>query len=133
MPQLDPSMLTIIALLMQCKAAAWRACNKLNEIWKLSLPRKFKLRLFSKTVESVLLYSCPAWTITTKLVKELDGCYTCLLRCVLNIHWKQHITNAELYGDMPKFSQKIRERRTNFAGYSASEECVIFCVCELVN
>ena len=31
---------------------------------------------FSTTVESVLLYSCGAWTITPKLAKELDGCYT---------------------------------------------------------
>ena len=41
----------------QRKAAAWRACNKLNKIWKSSLSRKCKLRLFSATVESVLLYS----------------------------------------------------------------------------
>ena len=38
--------------------------------------------------------------------------------------WKQHIINAELYGDLPKITQ-IRERRTKFAGlYARSEECV---------
>ena len=31
----------------QRKAAAWRACSKLTKIWKSSLPRKFKLRLFA--------------------------------------------------------------------------------------
>ena len=109
----------------QRKAAAWRACSKLNKIWKSTLPRKFKLRLFAATVESVLLYGCEAWTVTPRLTKGLDGCYTRLLRSVLNIHWKQHVTNAELYGDLPKISQKIRERRTRFAGHcSRSDECV---------
>ena len=70
------------------KAAAWRACNKLSKIWKSSLPRRCKLRLFAATVESVLLYGCEAWTVTLKLAKELDGCYTRMLRTVLNVNWK---------------------------------------------
>ena len=40
------------------KAAVWRACSKLNKIWKSTLPRGFKQRLFAATVESVLLYGC---------------------------------------------------------------------------
>ena len=35
------------------KTAAWRACNKLNKIWKSSLSRKFKLRLFSATIDDL--------------------------------------------------------------------------------
>ena len=66
------------------KAAAWRACSKLNKIWKSALPRGFKQRLFAATVESVLLYGCEAWTVTPKLSKDLDGCYTRLLRTVFN-------------------------------------------------
>ena len=99
------------------KAAAWGACSKLMKIWKSSLSKRFKLRLFAATVESVLLYGCEVWTVTNKLAKELDGCYTRMLRTVLNISWKQHVTNAELYGDLPKISHKIRERRTRFAGH----------------
>ena len=44
----------------QRKAAAWRACSKMSKIWKSSLPKLFKKRLFSATVESVLLYGCEA-------------------------------------------------------------------------
>ena len=40
------------------KAAAWRGCSKLTKIWKSSLPRRFKLRLFAAAVESVPLYGC---------------------------------------------------------------------------
>ncbi|XP_030839582.1 uncharacterized protein LOC115923289 [Strongylocentrotus purpuratus] len=100
------------------KSAAWRACSKLGRIWKSSLPRQFKQRLFVATVESVLLYGCEAWAVTTKLAKELDGCYTRLLRTAFNVHWSQHITNKELYGNLPKVSEKIRERRLRFAGHS---------------
>ncbi|XP_072018181.1 uncharacterized protein [Amphiura filiformis] len=87
------------------------------KIWKSSLSTRFKQRLFTATVESVLLYGCEAWTVTSKLAKELDGCYTRLLRAMRNVHWKQHMTNKELYGDLPKLSDKIRERRTRFAGH----------------
>ena len=73
---------------------------------------------FVATVESVLLYGCEAWTVTSKLEKELDGCYTRLLRTAFNVHWSQHMTNKELYGKLPKVSEKIRERRLRFAGHS---------------
>ncbi|XP_019633676.1 PREDICTED: exportin-5-like, partial [Branchiostoma belcheri] len=61
------------------KAAAWRACNKMDKIWKSDLSSKLKTRLFLSTVESVLLYGCEAWTVTPKLEKQLDGCYTRML------------------------------------------------------
>ena len=99
------------------KAAAWKACNKLSKIWKSAMPKSLKHRIFAATVESVLLYGCESWTVTNKIEKSLDGCYTRMLRTVFNIHWSQHKTNKELYGDLPKLSQKIRERRNRFAGH----------------
>ena len=39
------------------KAQAWRACHKLEKIWKPSMSREIKIRLFLVTVESVLLYN----------------------------------------------------------------------------
>ena len=100
------------------KAAAWRACNKMQVIWKSTiLPRKFKERLFTATVESVLLYGCETWTLTPRLEKQLNGCYTRMLRTVFNVNWSEHVTNKALYGGLPKLSDKIRERRTRFAGH----------------
>ena len=87
-----------------------------------SLSRPLKLRLFAATVESVFLYGCEAWTITPKLAKEIDGCYTRMLRAVLNVHWRQHITNKELYGELPKLSDKIRQRRLRFAGHCSRSQ-----------
>ena len=99
------------------KARAWRACNKLTKIWKSNLPRSSKIKLFQATVESILLYGSETWTVTTKVRKMLDGCYTRLLRSPLNISWKTHMTNEQFYGDLPKVSDKIKKRRLQFAGH----------------
>ena len=48
------------------------------------------------TVESVLLYGCEGWTLTPTLQKSLDGCYTRMLRAVLNVDQNIHITNEDL-------------------------------------
>ena len=68
-------------------------------------------------IESILLYGAETWTITKKLEKEIDGCYTRLLRHAQNIHWKSHIHNTELYGKLPRATESIRIRRLRLAGH----------------
>jgi len=53
----------------------------------------------------MLLVSDVLMTMTKELNKELDGTYTGLLRQTLNINWRQHITNEELYADLPRISE----------------------------
>ena len=76
-----------------------------------------KNQVISGAVESVLLYNSETWTLTSALTKSLDGAYTRMLRMALNISWKQHVTNEELYGDLPKLRCKIRERSLRLAGH----------------
>ena len=99
------------------KALAWSACNKLRKVWTSSLKRRIKLRLFIATVESVLLYNSATWTLTKQMQKSLDGVYTRMLRMALNVSWKQHITNEELYGDLPKVTTKIAMQTLKLAGH----------------
>ena len=73
------------------------------------------------TMESVLLYGSEAWTLTKSLEKQLSGCYTRLLRMVFNVHWKEHVTNEELFGTMMRVTDKIQERRMRFAGHNIRE------------
>ena len=47
---------------------------------------------------------------------KVDGAYTRMLHIVLNISWRDHITDEDLYGHLPKVSTKIRERRMRVAG-----------------
>jgi hypothetical protein len=104
------------------KALAWSACHKLREIWKSKLSNKLKIRLFISTIETVLLYGSETWTLTKALTKQIDGCYTRMLRMVLNVSWRDRIRNEQLYGNLPKVSTKIRQRRMSLAGHCLRHE-----------
>ena len=99
------------------KALAWRALNGMSRVWCSNLPRHIKLSLFHATVESVLLYGCESWTLTPTLQKSLDGCYTRMLRAVLNVDQNIHITNKDLYRQLPRLSKKVAARRMKLAGH----------------
>ena len=99
------------------KGQAWSACNKLEKIWKSKLDRTTKIQFFRACVESILLYGAETWTITRKFEDRINGCYTQLLRRVLNISWRDHIPNSEVYGDIPPLSETIKTRRLQFAGH----------------
>ena len=101
------------------KGSAWSAMNKMDTMWKSNLSRRTKINLFRAAIESVLLYGCETWTLTKKMEKSIDGCYTRMIRKALNISWKQHLTNKELYGELPQISATIRRRRLKFAGHCA--------------
>ena len=75
------------------KALAWRALNGMTSVWKSNLPRHIKISFFSATVESILLYGSDCWSLTQALQKSLDGCFTRMLRVVLNTKQGEHITN----------------------------------------
>ena len=66
----------------------------------------------------IVLCGSEAWTLTKSLEKQLNGCYTRLLRMVFNVHWKEHMTNEELYGTMMRVTDKIQEHRMWFAGHN---------------
>ena len=101
------------------KKKAWTACHSLKSVWK-SDPRKdLKIRLFTATVESVLLYGSETWTMTKRLTKIVDGCYTRMLRMALNVNqYMMRISNSELYGNLPKVSSKVAQRRLRLAGHA---------------
>ena len=99
------------------KAQTWSACHKIKKVWSSNLSKKFKIRLFITTVESILLYGSETWTINKSFEKELDGCYTKILRMTLNVNWQDIIPNSELYGDLPLVSSKVAVRRMKIAGH----------------
>ena len=99
------------------KAQAWVACNKLEKIWKSKLDRTIKIKFFRACIESILLYGSETWTVTQAFEERINGCYTQLLRRVLDISWRDHQTNKKVYGDIPPQSVSFRKRRLQFAGH----------------
>ena len=75
--------------------------------------------IFKYTVESILLYGCESWVITNAAVKKVGGTYTRMLRRVKNISWKDRLSNAQLYGQIPRLSIIIKRRRLALAGHVA--------------
>ena len=76
-----------------------------------------KVHLFIATVESVYLYGSEIRTLTLKTEKELNGSYTRMLRMALGVSWKDWIPTNILYADLPKLTDKIRERRLKLDGH----------------
>ena len=99
------------------KALAWRALHSLKKVWRSSMSKQLRQNLFLATVEAVLLYGCEAWTLTARDESRLDGCYTRMLRMAMNVTWRDKIRNEELYGNLAKVTDKIKERRLKLAGH----------------
>ena len=96
---------------------AWNALNKLDKIWKSTLKRGMKIKLFQSLVLSILLYGAETWTLTKTLQKKLDGVFTRMLRKALGLTWRDMVPNIELYGNIPTLSSELRQRRLRFAGH----------------
>ena len=78
-------------------AQATAALTKLKPIWRdnnISLGSKVKL--MRSLVISIFLYACESWTLTAELEKKTQAfemrCYSRLL----NISYKDHVTNEEV-------------------------------------
>ena len=96
---------------------AWGAINSLEKVWKSTIHKTTKVRLFKSCVQSILLYGSESWSLTNTLTKSLDGAYTRMLRRVQGISWSSHTTNKVLYGNLPFISEEIRRRRLGLAGH----------------
>lgn len=66
---------------------------------------------------SLFIYSCECRTLKLTLQRSLDGCYTRMLRAVLNVHQSEHVTYKHLYGELPRLSDKISVRTVRLASY----------------
>ena len=76
-----------------------------------------KRSFFKAAVVSILLYGYTTGTLTKRLEKKLDGCYTRILRTILSKSWRQHPTKHQLYGHLPPITKTIQVKRTKHAGH----------------
>ena len=76
---------------------ATAALTKLNSIWRdnnISLGSKVKL--MRSLVISIFLYACESWTLTAELEKRKQAFEMRCYRRLLNISYKDHVTNEEV-------------------------------------
>ena len=54
--------------------------------------------------------------LTASLEKDIYVAYTRMLRVAINKRWQDHMSNIELYGNIPKITIIIREHKIGFLG-----------------
>ena len=77
---------------------ATAALIKLKSIWRdnnISLASKVKL--MRSLVIFIFLYACESWTLTAKLEKRTQAFEMRCYRRLLNISYKDHVTNEEVH------------------------------------
>ena len=78
-------------------AQATAALTKLKPIWKdnnISLGSKVKL--MRHLVIFIFLYACESWTLTAEFAKRTQAFEITCYRRLLNISYKDHVTNEEV-------------------------------------
>ena len=48
-------------------------------------------------------------------IETIDGACARMMRSALNKSWRDHVTNKELYGRIPRVTDTIREQRQRFS------------------
>ncbi len=80
---------------------------------------RHKIRYFVAFAESIFLYNCELWTLTSTMEKKLDAFHRKELRWALGIFWPRVVTNKQIYQmtQQEPWSTKIRRRRLSFLGH----------------
>ena len=106
-------------------AQATAALTKLKPIWRdnnISLGSKVKL--MRSLVISIFLYTCESWTLTAELEKRTQAFEMRCYRRLLNISYKDHVTNEEVrrkiqavIGEYDEFLTLVKKRKLRWFGH----------------
>ena len=108
-------------------AHATAALTKLKPIWRdiiynnISLGSKVKMH---SLVISILLYACESWTLTAELEKRMQAFEMRCYRKLLNISYKDHVTNEEVrrkiraaIGEYDELLTLVKKRKLRWFGH----------------
>ncbi|VDP53212.1 unnamed protein product [Schistosoma margrebowiei] len=102
---------------------------QLKNIWNSKqLSTNIKVRIFNTNVKAVLLYGAETWRTTTTTIKKVQVFINSCLRKILNIHWRDTISNSLLWertNQLPA-EEEIRKRRWKWIGHTShkSSNCI---------
>ena len=67
-----------------------------------------KVKLLRKLVLSTFLYTCESWTLTAEIEKRIQALEMRCYRRLLNISYKDHVTNEEVHNRIPEWNLSAR-------------------------
>ena len=94
------------------------------------MAKAIRLQSYRALVESVLLYNCGTWALSSALADRLDRAQRKMLRKVMGLTWKHKVTNEDLYamcGCLPASVQVINARWRLFGHVLCMNEAVCPC------
>ena len=106
---------------------ATEALTKLKPIWRdnnKSLGSKVKL--MRSLVISIFLYTCESWTLTAELQKRTQAFEMRCYRRLMNVSYKDHVTNEEVLrkiqaaiGEYDELLTLVKKRKLRWSGHAS--------------
>ena len=106
-------------------AQATAALTKLKPIWRdNNISLGSKVQLMRSLVISIFLYACESWTLTAELEKRTQAFEMRCYRRLLNISYKDHVTNEEVrrkiqaaIGEYDELLTLVKKRKLRWFGH----------------
>ena len=106
-------------------AQATAALTKLKPIWRdNNISLRSKVKLTRSLVISICLYACESWTLTAELEKRTQAFEMRCYRRLLNISYKDHVTNEEVrrkiqaaIGEYDELLILVKKRKLRWFGH----------------
>ena len=92
----------------------------MDRIWKSNkISLKIKLQLYNSIVLATALYASETWQVTARISKKLYVFHQRCLRRILNISYREHVTNREVLRrcQSHRLQDIVAERRFRLAGH----------------
>jgi hypothetical protein len=108
---------------IKCRLAqALAGLSNLRTVWQNNrVTLTTKLRLLDCLVLPIALYGCEAWTLTKSDSNKISAFGMKCLRGVLNITWRDHITNQDVAARVSReedyFLRIVKERQLRWLGH----------------
>ena len=94
--------------------------QKMTNIWRSKkISTEIKINLYKSIILPIVTYASETWRITTKLANRLNVFHHRCIRRILNINYKEHITNEEILerSKLNRLEDIITERRMKMTGH----------------
>ena len=105
-------------------APATAALTKLKPIWRDNISLGSKVKLMHSLVISIFLYACESWTLTAELEKRTQAFEMRCYRRLLNISYKAHVINEEVWrkiqaaiGEYDELLTLVKKRKLRWSGH----------------
>ena len=108
------------------------ALSRLKIIWRdKNISLASKVKLMRTLILSTLLYACESWTLTAKIERRIKALEMRYYRRLLNISYKDHVTNEEVRnriqnatGVYDDLLTMVRKRKLRWYGHISRSSCM---------